>query len=74
MPPAPAASSPAHGLGAVVVHVHGGDLIVLGVLQGLHLALYGLIADLPIRLAGPVAIGVHSLLASLAVLPQLIPL
>lgn len=45
-----------------------GDLVVLGVLQGLHLALYGLIADLPVwRVQLPSAS--TALLAGLAVLP-----
>ncbi|MNV81430.1 hypothetical protein D3C71_1750970 [compost metagenome] len=47
-------------------------LIVLSVLQRLHTALAGLIMDLAIRLAQPVAIGVDALLYRFAVLPDLI--
>ncbi|MCY1553799.1 hypothetical protein D9M68_903190 [compost metagenome] len=41
----------AHCLGGMVVHVHLVALVALGVLQGLHLALYRLVLDPSICLA-----------------------
>ncbi|MNN74980.1 hypothetical protein D3C81_1912430 [compost metagenome] len=48
-------------------------LVAFSVGHRLHLALNRLILDLSISLAQPVAIGVDTLLAGLAVLPDLVP-
>lgn len=63
----------AHRFGAVVVNLYDAALVALGIVQGLHLALHCLVEDLAVRLAQPVAVGVHALLTGLAVLPHQIP-
>lgn len=62
-----------HFLGGMVPHVLDVALELLAVAQGLHFTLQGVVEDLAVREAQPVAIRVNALLHGVTVLPHLSP-